>query len=100
MADELETQQLKEVDLQLPATSEAIADLRPGNIVFLTGVVYTAREGVYDRVLNDGDSLPADLIATSNVNFHCSPAASPKPCLLYTSPSPRDGLLSRMPSSA
>jgi len=74
MADELETQQLKEVDLQLPATPEAIADLRPGNIVFLTGVVYTAREGVYDRVLNDGDSLPA-----GNVNFHCSPAASPKP---------------------
>ena len=24
----------------------------------------------------------------------------PAPCLLYTSPSPRDGLLSRMPSSA
>ena len=24
----------------------------------------------------------------------------PYPCLLYTSPSPRDGLLSRMPSSA
>ena len=24
----------------------------------------------------------------------------PQPCLLYTSPSPRDGLLSRMPSSA
>ena len=26
--------------------------------------------------------------------------AKPKDCLLYTSPSPRDGLLSRMPSSA
>ena len=26
--------------------------------------------------------------------------AAAKPCLLYTSPSPRDGLLSRMPSSA
>ena len=26
--------------------------------------------------------------------------ALPNPCLLYTSPSPRDGLLSRMPSSA
>ena len=25
---------------------------------------------------------------------------TPEPCLLYTSPSPRDGLLSRMPSSA
>ena len=29
-----------------------------------------------------------------------SNAATPCPCLLYTSPSPRDGLLSRMPSSA
>ena len=28
------------------------------------------------------------------------PQLMPKPCLLYTSPSPRDGLLSRMPSSA
>ena len=26
--------------------------------------------------------------------------ATALPCLLYTSPSPRDGLLSRMPSSA
>ena len=26
--------------------------------------------------------------------------ATPQTCLLYTSPSPRDGLLSRMPSSA
>ena len=28
------------------------------------------------------------------------PAVDPNTCLLYTSPSPRDGLLSRMPSSA
>ena len=28
------------------------------------------------------------------------PAIPPPGCLLYTSPSPRDGLLSRMPSSA
>ena len=28
------------------------------------------------------------------------PDALPTTCLLYTSPSPRDGLLSRMPSSA
>ena len=27
-------------------------------------------------------------------------ASQPRGCLLYTSPSPRDGLLSRMPSSA
>ena len=53
-----DSQQLKEVELTLPATAEAIAELRPGNIVFLTGVVYTAREGVYDRVLSDGVALP------------------------------------------
>ena len=29
-----------------------------------------------------------------------NPTTFPWPCLLYTSPSPRDGLLSRMPSSA
>ena len=79
MADELDNQQLKEVDLQLPATAQAIAALKPGNIVFLTGVVYTAREGVYDRILKEGEALPADLASNSNVNFHCSPAASPKP---------------------
>ena len=84
MAGELETQQLKEVNLQLPATADAIASLQPGNIVFLTGVVYTAREGVYDRVLKEGDALPADLAAVSNVNFHCSPAASPKPDGTYS----------------
>ena len=32
--------------------------------------------------------------------IHDRPRNSRKICLLYTSPSPRDGLLSRMPSSA
>ena len=31
---------------------------------------------------------------------HFTAIAETDPCLLYTSPSPRDGLLSRMPSSA
>ena len=31
---------------------------------------------------------------------HCAAMLEPSNCLLYTSPSPRDGLLSRMPSSA
>ena len=34
-------------------------------------------------------TLPASVLAQAGY-----------PCLLYTSPSPRDGLLSRMPSSA
>ena len=35
-----------------------------------------------------------------NGDFHTVIDATAGGCLLYTSPSPRDGLLSRMPSSA
>jgi L(+)-tartrate dehydratase beta subunit len=67
---------LTEYVLDLPATPEAIAELTPGSIVFLNGVVYTAREGIYESVLNGGKCLPNDFASISNVNFHCSPAAA------------------------
>ncbi|HEY9055721.1 MAG TPA: fumarate hydratase C-terminal domain-containing protein [Aurantimonas sp.] len=68
---------LKQFRLKLPAQADDIAQLEPGSIVFLDGIVYTAREGVYKRILQDGETLPFDLSAVSNVNFHCSPAAAP-----------------------
>jgi len=71
-------EQLKEYRLDLPATPEAIAELTPGSVVFLNGVVYTAREGVYEAVLNGDKTLPEGLVSISNVNFHCSPAAAPR----------------------
>ena len=40
------------------------------------------------------------LIASENYASPAVLAAQASTCLLYTSPSPRDGLLSRMPSSA
>lgn len=71
--------QLKQHRIKLPATTDDIAKLEPGNIVFFDGIIYTAREGVYQRVLADGHKLPVeDLAAISNVNFHCSPAAAPE----------------------
>ena len=39
-------------------------------------------------------------VADTNIALLTRRLALPNPCLLYTSPSPRDGLLSRMPSSA
>jgi len=71
--------QLKQVRLSLPATPEDIARLELGNVVYLDGIVYTAREGVYERVLGQGGALPDGFIGASNVNFHCSPAAAPEP---------------------
>ena len=71
--------ELAEVGLKIPAAHEDLAKLRPGNVVWLDGTVYTAREGVYRKVLEDGAPLPEDLARVSNANFHCSPAAAREP---------------------
>ena len=42
----------------------------------------------------------ADKVGVTRQTINALEAAKYYPCLLYTSPSPRDGLLSRMPSSA
>ena len=47
----------------------------------------------FTNILSDEDLNIADIIRSSIYIFIIA-------CLLYTSPSPRDGLLSRMPSSA
>ena len=54
----------------------ALAALSLGDVVYLDGTVYTAREGVYRRVVEDGEALPFDPAAVSATNFHCSPAAT------------------------
>ena len=56
----------------------------------------------FTNYLNTGDTIVDDSSASSPVVTIGTIAgdSSPLICLLYTSPSPRDGLLSRMPSSA
>jgi L(+)-tartrate dehydratase beta subunit len=66
------------VRLKVPVKPEDLAGLKIGSVVYLDGVIYTAREGVYKKVLEDGDDLPNGLQLLSNVNFHCSPAAAIK----------------------
>jgi L(+)-tartrate dehydratase beta subunit len=64
------------VRLKIPVNSEDLEGLEIGTVVYLDGLIYTAREGVYKKILEDGESLPDDLISSSNANFHCSPAAA------------------------
>ena len=64
------------IRLNTNPTDDAIAALQIGDIVYLDGTIYTAREGVYMRVIEDGVDLPLDLPAVSAANFHCSPAAT------------------------
>ena len=66
---------LRELRLSTTPTPEAVADLRLGDVVYLDGLMYTAREGVYTRALEDKANLPMDLPLDSAANFHCSPAA-------------------------
>lgn len=70
---------LREIELSTTPTPEAIAALRLGDIVYLTGLMYTAREGVYMRALEDQANIPLELPSASAANFHCSPAARINP---------------------
>lgn len=69
----------QQVRLKIPASTEELTGLEPGLVVYLDGVIYTGREGVYKKVIDDGEPLPLDLPAVSNANFHCSPAAAREP---------------------
>ena len=53
-------------------------------------------DNVGKKVLAIGDNLNTDIKGANLLNYHSLLVC----CLLYTSPSPRDATLSRMPSSA
>ena len=60
-----------------------------------TAAVYDMEvEGLRASLLRNGD------VAPGGVDVELDSGERDRICLLYTSPSPRDGLLSRMPSSA
>ncbi len=68
--------QPERIRLNTSPTPEALAQLGIGDVVYLDGVVYTAREGVYQKVVDGGAGLPCGLQTLSAANFHCSPAAT------------------------
>jgi L(+)-tartrate dehydratase beta subunit len=76
VAERLDDIRMREVHLTTPVADAALADLQLGDVVYLSGVLYTAREGVYRKVVDQGVPLPASVTAATNVNFHCSPAAA------------------------
>lgn len=67
---------LKTVNLTLPAARETLATLELGTVVYLTGRVHTAREGVYKRAVEERCNVPSEI---GTASFHCSPAASVGP---------------------
>ena len=67
---------LKKVHLNLPASTEDLRALEIGSVAYLTGRLFTAREGVYKNAIEDDAGMPASREELGITNFHCSPAAS------------------------
>ena len=61
---------LKRVRLSMPVGADDLKGLEIGTVVYLDGVIYTGREGLYKRLIDDRVAPPVDLASVSNVNFH------------------------------
>ncbi len=69
---------MDEHTLETPATPDALAKLKLGDIVYVDGIVFTARLGVYKKLFDEKAEPPVDIQALTNVTFHCSPAVGEK----------------------
>lgn len=63
--------------LQIPLRDEDIADLRIGDIVYLSGVVVTGRDEVHRRVVREGMECPVGF--RGGVIFHAGPIVRENP---------------------
>ena len=68
---------METIQLSCTVSMEDLKQLKLGDLVFLDGVLFTGHEGVYKRYLDESINPPVPFQAISNVNFHCSPAATP-----------------------
>src|SRR5260221_4032137 len=68
--------ELNTVHLPFPAATDDLTKLQIGTVAYLSGRIFTAREGVYKRAIEDGAGMPAGPDALGLANFHCSPAAT------------------------
>ena len=67
------------IELTTPLTREAVAGLRTGQAVLLSGIVYTARDAAHQRLVDaiaSGDPLPLPL--DGQTIYYCGPAPAPE----------------------
>jgi fumarate hydratase subunit beta len=66
-----------EYRLRIPISEEDVRKLRVGDILYVTGVIYTARDAAHRRIidyLKEGKPLPFDL--RGGVVYHCGPVVA------------------------
>lgn len=71
-----------EKDLLLPATKEEITKLKAGEMVYITGTIFSARDAAHKRMaetLANGEALPIDIEGTFIYYMGPSPAREGRP---------------------
>ncbi|MBW1697699.1 MAG: fumarate hydratase C-terminal domain-containing protein [Deltaproteobacteria bacterium] len=86
MADH-NTKNIREVNITLPLSEADSKSLALGDAVFLNGLVFTGREGLYRQIFEKKIDLPIDIQALGGATFHCSPAISETAPGVYRVPS-------------
>ena len=61
---------MREIKLTLPITEEQVRALKLGDMVLLSGVLYTGRDAVHKH-LYEGKSIPVDI--RGSAIYHCGP---------------------------
>jgi L(+)-tartrate dehydratase beta subunit len=60
----------------VPLSEADVRQLRVGDVVYLSGCIFTARDGVYDYMLRQGHAPPIDIRNLYNVTTQSSPAGA------------------------
>jgi L(+)-tartrate dehydratase beta subunit len=66
--------ELREFDLRVPLSESDVRELRAGDVVYLSGPIFTARDGVFEHMLGQGHAAPIDIRDACNVATTSSPA--------------------------
>jgi L(+)-tartrate dehydratase beta subunit len=78
---------IREIDLTLPLGQKDVESVRLGDAVYLNGLVFTGREGVYRQIFEKKTEPPIDIRRLGGATFHCSPAINETAPGVYNVPS-------------
>jgi L(+)-tartrate dehydratase beta subunit len=66
----------REWHLTIPLSEADVRQLRAGDIVYLSGCIFTARDGVFKYMIDEGNPPPIDIRNQYNVTTQSSPAVA------------------------
>jgi L(+)-tartrate dehydratase alpha subunit len=66
----------REWHLKTPLSEADVRQLRAGDIVYLSGAIFTARDGVFKYMIDEGHEPPIDIRGQFNVTTQSSPAGT------------------------